>query len=103
MPAIGPDTVRGAAATGLKGIEIAAGGVLLLDRAAVVTACSETGVALLGEPVVDAAGFFLVAGEASGDRGLGAALIRGLREVSGRELETFPPRYRRPADGGPRG
>jgi len=50
MPAIGPDTVRGAAATGLKGIEIAAGGVLLLDRAAVVTACSETGVALWASP-----------------------------------------------------
>lgn len=50
MPAIGPDTVRGAAAAGLSGIEIAAGAVLLIDRDAILTACAETGVALRAAP-----------------------------------------------------
>jgi DUF1009 family protein len=50
MPAIGPDTVRAVAAAGLRGIEIAAGGVLLLDRDAVLTACAETGVAVWARP-----------------------------------------------------
>lgn len=50
MPAIGPDTVRGAARAGLKGIEIAAGTVLLLDRAAVLAACAECGVSLWAAP-----------------------------------------------------
>ncbi len=50
MPAIGPDTVRGAAAAGLSGIEVQAGHVLLLDPAAVTAACRETGIALWGAP-----------------------------------------------------
>ena len=84
MPAIGPDTLRAVAAAGLKGIEIAAGGVLLLGpRGGAFRLCREWRRAL-GEPVT--LRLFLVAGEASGDR-LGAALIRGLREVSGQELE----------------
>lgn len=48
MPAIGPDTVDGAARAGLNGIAIAAGRVLILDRAAVLAAA-------------DAAGLFLIA------------------------------------------
>lgn len=50
MPAIGPDTIRRAAKAGLKGIEIAAGGVLLLGRAEIETACSETGLNLWAGP-----------------------------------------------------
>ena len=50
MPAIGPDTIRAVAAAGLNGIEIASGGVLLLDRDAVLAACAETGVALWASP-----------------------------------------------------
>ena len=50
MPAIGPETVRRAAAAGLAGIEIAAGAVLVLDRDAVLEACAETGVALWAAP-----------------------------------------------------
>ncbi|AHM05007.1 hypothetical protein roselon_02708 [Roseibacterium elongatum DSM 19469] len=46
MPAIGPRTVHLAAEAGLSAIEIAAGAVLLLDRAAVLEACAETGLAL---------------------------------------------------------
>lgn len=48
LPAIGPDTVRGAVAAGLAGIVVQAGGVLLLDRAAVVGACDAAGLFLWG-------------------------------------------------------
>lgn len=50
MPAIGPETVRNAAAAGLAGIEIAAGNVLLLDRDAILAACAETGMNLWAGP-----------------------------------------------------
>jgi UDP-2,3-diacylglucosamine hydrolase len=48
LPAIGPDTARGAAAAGLAGIVLEAGGVLLLDRAAIVAACDDAGLFLWG-------------------------------------------------------
>jgi hypothetical protein len=50
MPAIGPETVRGAAAAGLSGIEIAAGTVLVLERPEVLSACAETGLSLWAAP-----------------------------------------------------
>lgn len=50
MPAIGPETVRGAAQAGLSGIEIAAGTVLVLDRPGVLSACAETGLSLWAAP-----------------------------------------------------
>jgi hypothetical protein len=50
MPAIGPETIRAAAAAGLSGIEIAAGSVLLLDRDAILAACAETGLSLWAGP-----------------------------------------------------
>ncbi|MBF9041966.1 UDP-2,3-diacylglucosamine diphosphatase LpxI [Rhodobacterales bacterium HKCCE4037] len=50
MPAIGPDTIRQAAAAGLKGIEVEPGKVLLIDRAAIEAACAETGVSLWAGP-----------------------------------------------------
>lgn len=50
MPAIGPETIAAVARAGLKGIEIAAGTVLVLDRAAVLAACEEAGVSLWAAP-----------------------------------------------------
>ena len=49
-PAIGPDTVMKAAEAGLSGIEIAAGTVLILDRAATEGACTAAGLALWAAP-----------------------------------------------------
>jgi UDP-2,3-diacylglucosamine hydrolase len=46
LPAIGPETVTGAAAAGLEGIVIAAGGVMVLDRAATVAAADAAGLFL---------------------------------------------------------
>ncbi len=46
MPAIGPDTVALAARAGLSGIEVQADHVLLLDPAAVQTACQAQGINL---------------------------------------------------------
>jgi hypothetical protein len=50
MPAIGPDTVEGAARAGLSGIEVQAGHVRYLDPDAVRAACAEHGVALWAVP-----------------------------------------------------
>ena len=46
LPAIGPDTVRRAAAAGLAGIVVAAGGVLLLDRDRLVAEADRLGLFL---------------------------------------------------------
>ncbi|GHG80680.1 LpxI family protein [Pseudodonghicola xiamenensis] len=46
LPAIGPDTVRGAADAGLDGLVIEAGGVILLDPDAVIAACDRMGLFL---------------------------------------------------------
>jgi DUF1009 family protein len=54
LPAIGPDTVRGAAAAGLRGIAFEAGGTLIADRAATLAVAEETGLFLLG---IDPTGF----------------------------------------------
>jgi UDP-2,3-diacylglucosamine hydrolase len=48
LPAIGTDTVRGARGAGLAGIVVEAGGVLLLDREAIVAACDAAGLFLWG-------------------------------------------------------
>ncbi|MDP2517538.1 LpxI family protein [Shimia thalassica] len=47
MPAIGPETVRNAAAAGLEGIMVSAGKVLVLDRPATLQALEETGLFLM--------------------------------------------------------
>jgi len=53
LPVIGPATVAGAAAAGLSGIVIEAGGVLVLDRSRVVAECDRLGLFLWArEPVV---------------------------------------------------
>ncbi len=48
LPTVGPETVRGAAAAGLRGIAYEAGGTLLVDRAAMCDAAQETGLFLFG-------------------------------------------------------
>lgn len=46
MPTIGIDTVAAAAAAGLQGVVIEAGGVMVLDQAEVVAACDQAGLFL---------------------------------------------------------
>jgi DUF1009 family protein len=60
LPTIGPETVRAAAAAGLRGIAVEAGGTLLAERASLGGAADEAGIFLLG---VDPASF-----TANGDR-----------------------------------
>ena len=49
MPTIGPETLRKAAAAGLAGIAVAAGRVLLAERAATIEAANENKLFLVGE------------------------------------------------------
>ena len=48
LPTIGPATMTAAAAAGLRGVAVEAGGTLLTDRAAVVAAADAAGLFLLG-------------------------------------------------------
>lgn len=48
LPTIGPATVRGAAAAGLRGIGFEAGGTLITDRPACIAAADETGLFMVG-------------------------------------------------------
>ena len=48
LPTIGPDTLRRAAAAGLRGVAFEAGGTILAQRDATVTAADAAGVFLLG-------------------------------------------------------
>ncbi|MBV8913350.1 MAG: UDP-2,3-diacylglucosamine diphosphatase LpxI [Acetobacteraceae bacterium] len=48
LPAIGPGTVRAAAAAGLRGVAFEAGGTLLVDRAACVEGADAAGLFLVG-------------------------------------------------------
>lgn len=50
LPAIGPDTVHAAAAAGLAGIAVQAGGVLVLGREETVAAADRAGLFLWGRP-----------------------------------------------------
>jgi len=52
LPTIGPETVRRAAAAGLAGIAVAAGQVLVAERAATIEAANRHGLFLIGEPFV---------------------------------------------------
>jgi UDP-2,3-diacylglucosamine hydrolase len=49
LPTIGPETVRKAAAAGLAGIALAAGQVLMAERAATIEAANQNGLFLVGE------------------------------------------------------
>lgn len=56
LPAIGPDTLRAAAAAGLRGVAFEAGGTLLTDRTGCVAAADAAGLFLVGiEPDMTAA------------------------------------------------
>ena len=48
LPTIGPDTLRAAAAAGLRGVVFEAGGTLLTDRAACITEADAAGIFLVG-------------------------------------------------------
>ncbi len=48
LPTVGTGTVSGAAAAGLRGIAVEAGGALVVDRAAVARAADEAGLFILG-------------------------------------------------------
>lgn len=48
LPTIGPETVRGAAEAGLRGIAFEAGGTILVDRGALVARADEAGLFLFG-------------------------------------------------------
>ncbi len=48
LPTIGPDTVRNAAAAGLRGIAVEAGAALIVDRAATIAAADAAGLYLIG-------------------------------------------------------
>ncbi len=48
LPAIGAQTVTGAAAAGLKGIAVEAGACLVLDRAAIIAAADRAGIFVIG-------------------------------------------------------
>ncbi len=48
LPVVGPATVEGAAAAGLRGIAVEAGSTLLLDRAAIVAAADRLGLFVVG-------------------------------------------------------
>lgn len=50
LPAIGPETLRRAAAAGLSGIVVEAGGVLILDREETVAEADRLGLFLWGRP-----------------------------------------------------
>ena len=52
MPAIGPETVKNAAQAGLRGIVVAAGKVVLLDRPALLQALEDSGLFLLARRVL---------------------------------------------------
>lgn len=90
LPTIGVETVRGAAAAGLKGIAVEAGGTLVLDRAALVDAADAAGLFVVGVTVTPAAVatprdgpcVFVIAGEPSGDA-LGARLMAALKQKTG--------------------
>jgi len=54
LPTIGPGTLRGAAAAGLRGVAFEAGGTILAERAAAIAAADSAGLFLLGlDPDID--------------------------------------------------
>ena len=48
LPTVGPDTIRDAAAAGLRGVAFEAGGTILAEREATVAAADAAGLFLLG-------------------------------------------------------
>jgi UDP-2,3-diacylglucosamine hydrolase len=50
LPVIGPDTLRAAVAAQLRAIVVEAGGVMILDQPAMITACADAGITLWVRP-----------------------------------------------------
>ena len=48
LPTIGPATVEGARAAGLRGIAVEAGGALVIERQAIVAAADDAGLFVVG-------------------------------------------------------
>ena len=48
LPTVGPETLRGAAAAGLRGVAFEAGGTILAERDAAIAAADAAGLFLLG-------------------------------------------------------
>ena len=99
LPAIGPDTVRAAAAAGLAGIVIEAQRAVIFDYAATVALANEHGLFIEGRSatnlsttlasLVPKRKIWIITAEASGDA-LGAALLHELKKqakAAGIELE----------------
>lgn len=86
LPVIGPETIRSAALAGLRGIAVEAGGVLVLDREAVIQAADAEGLFVIGVTVPEPGPLiFLSAGEPSGDL-LGARLMQALKHETGNRI-----------------
>jgi UDP-2,3-diacylglucosamine hydrolase len=56
LPTVGPETLRGAAAAGLRGVAFEAGGTILAERGATVAVADEAGLFLLGLAPADLRG-----------------------------------------------
>jgi DUF1009 family protein len=56
LPTIGPETVGKAAAAGLAGIAVAAGQVLMAERAATIAAANQHGLFLVGKALTEQGG-----------------------------------------------
>lgn len=91
LPAIGMQTVESAAAAGLAGIAVEAGGALIVDRAAVTAAADKAGLFVTGiarpreSDAATAPLIYLLAGEPSGDN-LGGRIMQALKARAGVEL-----------------
>lgn len=90
LPAIGVETVRNAAAHGLRGLAVEAGHTLIIDQAGVIAAADSAGLFVVGipstqMPATEKVPFvYVVAAEPSGDQ-LGGLLMRALQaETKGR-------------------
>lgn len=92
LPTIGPETVRFAAAGGLRGIAVEAGSVIIVDRGALVAAAERAGIFVIGisadagPPPKAAPLVYLIAGEPSADI-LGQRLMAGLKAEGGGNVE----------------
>jgi lipid-A-disaccharide synthase len=91
LPTIGVGTVKAAAAAGLSGIAVEAGGALVIDPQAVGRAADAAGLFVVGVTVAgeathetgqQAPHVFLIAGEPSGDA-LGAQLMSAIKGLAG--------------------
>ena len=98
LPAIGPHTIEKLRSVGLKGVAVAANGVVIIDRPTVVKVADAFGIFVTGEVTSSQAGpplnVAIVVGEHSGDQ-LGFKLMRALRTAAGGPARSLHGRRRR--------